>query len=171
MGTHGEDGTMAPAHDGDEVGYELDDWGTEQRRTLSAALEDEGLAHRWEGAELVVAEGDADLAEQLIDEIDHPDALAAEDDGDDVAADVLSSLYVAADVLLTAPDNPAAAADLVQTAARTSTVPTPYGLDEAVWAEVRRRADELAVLVREGSDDGEVAAAARSLRQAVWPLV
>ena len=162
---------MASADDDDEVGYELDDWEPEQRHQLSALLDGEEVPHRWEGCELVVAAGDADLAEHLIDDIDHPDALAAEEDDDDVAADVLSALYVAADVLLAAPDNPGAGAELAATAARASTLPTPYGVDEAVWAEVRRRADALAVLVNDDSDAGEVTAAARSLRQAVWPLV
>lgn len=162
---------MASADDGEGVGYELDDWEPEQRHELSAALEAEGVPHRWEGAELVVAEGDADLAGHLIDDIDHPDALPAEDDDDDVAADVLSSLYVSADVLLATPDHPAAGADLVATALRASTLPTPYGLDDAVWAEVRRRAEALAALVAEDSDDGDITAAAHSLRQVVWPLV
>lgn len=162
---------MASADDDDEVGFELDDWEPEQRHELSALLEGEEVPHRWEGYALVVAEGDADLAEQLIDDIDHPDALAAEEDDDDVAADVLSALYVAADVLLAAPDHPAAGADLAATAARASTLPTPYGVEEAVWADVRRRADALAVLVNEDADAGEITAAARSLRQAVWPLV
>ena len=162
---------MASADDDDEVGYELDDWEPEQRHQLSALLAGEEVPHRWEGSELVVAEGDADLAEHLIDDIDHPDALAAEEDDDDVAADVLSALYVAADVLVGAPDNPGAGADLAATATRASTLPTPYGVEEAVWAEVRRRADALAALVNDDSDAGEVTTAARSLRQAVWPLV
>lgn len=165
---------MAWADDSDEVGYELDDWGPEQRHELSAALAGDGVPHRWEGTELVVAESDADLVETLVDEIDHPDALDAEDDGDDGddgAAQVLSSLYVAADVLLAAPHSPAAAADLLQAAARASTLATPYGLDEQVWVEVRRRAGELAARVGDGSEEHEVAAAARSLREAVWPLV
>ncbi len=50
-------------------------------------------------------------------------------------------------------------------------MPTPYGLDDAVWAEVLRRAEALAALVNEDSDDGDITAAARSLRQVVWPLV
>lgn len=162
---------MAPADEGDEVVYELDDWEPEQRHELSAALEAEGVLHRWEGPDLVVAEDGAWLAEHLIDDIDHPDALPAEDDDDDVAADVLSSLYVAADVLLAAPDHPAAGADLAATATRASTLPTPYGLDDAVWAEVRRRAEALAALVNEDSDGGDITTAARSLRQVVWPLV
>lgn len=162
---------MAWADDGEGVGYELDDWEPEQRHQLSAALEAEGVPHRWEGAELVVAEDGAWLAEHLIDDIDHPDALPAEDDDDDVAADVLSSLYVAADVLLATPDHPVAGADLAASATKASTLPTPYGLDDAVWAEVRRRAEALAALVNEDSDDGDITAAARSLRQVVWPLV
>src|SRR5829696_6063939 len=54
------------AEDEDEVAYDLGDWTADQREALRAALEGEGVAARFEDDELVVAEADADLAEELI---------------------------------------------------------------------------------------------------------
>lgn len=163
--------TQVGLDDADEVGYELDDWAPEQRQQLSAALDGDGVPHRWEGADLVVSVAHADLAEQLIDDLDHPDALPVEEDADDTGAEVLSTFYVAADVLVAAPDHPTAGADVLDASTRAATLPAPYGIEEPVWAEVRRRADELAAQLRDGPDEHEVAAAARRLREAVRPLV
>jgi hypothetical protein len=162
----------AEGEGGDEVGYDLADWSAEQREELVAALAAEGVAARLEDTELVVAEADADVAEELIEEVDAPDALAAEDDdGDDAAAGVLSSLYVTSDVLLHDPDSSAAVVELLESVEAAGSLPLPYGLDGDQWSGLLRTADELADLLGADADDTEVAAAARRLREAVRPLV
>ena len=162
----------AEGEGGDEVGYDLSDWSAEQREELVAALTAEGVAARLEDMELVVAEADADVAEELIEEVDAPDALAAEDDdGDDAAASVLSSLYVTSDVLVHDPDSSAAVVELLESVEAAGSLPLPYGLDGEQWSELLRTADELADLLGADADDTEVAAAARRLREAVRPLV
>lgn len=163
--------------DDDVVAYDLTDWVPLLRAELSTALAAEGVAHQWEGAELVVASASADLVEQLVDEIDHPDALEAQEDDDDGGAELLSALYVASDLLLGDPHRAAAAAELQTAAAAAADMPAPYGLDGATWDEVRRRAVALALLVGDSAgsggdvDEEGVTAAARSLREAVRPLV
>src|SRR4051812_11354968 len=65
-----------------EVGYDLGDWGDDERLGLASTLTAEALPSRWEGTELVVREIDADHVENLIEEIDDADALeVTEDDG------------------------------------------------------------------------------------------
>lgn len=189
---------MSPGHSYDEVEldevvYDLADWDEIQRRTLEGLLIDEGVSYRWDpmaeparsdgvtsgpqgplllSAELVVGERDADLVEELIDAIDHPDALEAEDDdGDDEGAEVLSALYVAADVLCGAPGHAQGAEELLDATRAAGEVDPPYGLDQATWTELGRLAQHLAGRLREGADDQVVADAARALRQAVHPLV
>jgi hypothetical protein len=179
----------------DEVVYDLADWLPEQRSTLDGMLTAEGVAYRWEGGQsssswmapgpvsgpgspaqasdqLVVADRYGDLVEELIEELDHPDALdAVDDDGDDGAADVLSSLYVASDVLVSAPGNLAAASELGEALEAAQALAVPYGLDAAAWEELRRRAGMLAERLSSGGSDDEIADAARILRSAVQPLV
>jgi hypothetical protein len=158
--------------EGEEVAYDLADWTSEQREELVASLAAEGVMARLEDTELVVAEADADLAEELIEEVDAPDALAAEeDDGDDAAASVLSSLYVTCDVLVHDPDSSAAVVELLESVEAAGSLPLPYGLDGDQWSALLRAADELADLLGADADSSEVAAAARRLRDAVRPLV
>lgn len=188
----------AAGHDDEsheEVVYDLSDWDAELRATLGRLLDGEGVAHRWDqpaslaswmtpGAVsgpaspanvsdlLVVAGRHADVVEELIDELDHPDALAPEDDdGDDAGAEVLSSLYVAADVLCGAPGHAQGAEELFEAARAAGEVAAPYGLDPATWAELRGLAAALAQRLREGADEEVIAGAAGTLRQAVHPLV
>ena len=162
----------AGGDDGEEVGSDLADWTAEQREELVSSLAAEGVVARLEDTELVVAEADADLAEELIEEVDAPDALAPEDDdGDDAPARVLSSLYVTSDVLVHDPDSSAAVVELLESVEAAASLPLPYGLDGDQWSALLRTADELADLLGAAADASEVAVAARRLREAVRPLV
>ena len=165
-GAHGFDGFD------DEVVYDLGDWTFEQRAELERSLEDQRLAYRWHtGDQLLVPEVHADLVDEMVDDIDHPDALTVDDvDVDDRGAEILSDLYVASDVLLGAPGNPAAAARARAAAAAAALCEAPYGLDVGTWAGVRQRAGALVEELGAG-DEQRTVAAARALREAVRPLV
>ncbi|MEA3019195.1 MAG: hypothetical protein QOI47_719 [Actinomycetota bacterium] len=155
----------------DEIGYDLDDWEPELRGELVASLVAHRIAHRWEEGELVVRDRDADVVEPLIDEIDSPDALDVEDDDDDAAAELLSSLYVAADVLASDHANPGAVLDLVDAEAEAQDLDAPYGVAPATWDEVRRRASALCALLDDGADELDIRHTARDLRDLLHPLV
>jgi hypothetical protein len=155
----------------DEVGYDLADWGDGERHQLATSLAAEAIASRWEALELVVKEADADRTEELIDEIDNPDAIDAEADDADGGAEVLSALYVAADVLQHDPGSAVAIIELLEASERASELGPPYGLDGDVWREVQRRSDTLADLLGAEAAEDEVMAAAKALREAVRPLV
>ncbi len=181
--------------DVDEVVYDLADWEPEQRSTLDRMLTAEGVAFRWEGGQassswmapgpvsgptspaqasdqLVVADHSGELVEELIDELDHPDALdVVDDDGDDGAAEVLSSLYVASDVLVSAPGNLAAAHELGEACEAATSLAVPYGLEAGAWDDLCRRAATLAERLSVGGGEDEIIEAARALRSAVRPLV
>lgn len=155
----------------DEVGYDLGDWDDAERLELAGHLASAGIASRWEGVELVVLEEHADRVEELIDEIDHPDALEAEADDDDGGAEVLSALYVAADVLKDDPTSAVAVLELLEAAERAAELGPPYGLDGDVWKELQRRSEALADLLGDQAGDDQVRQAAASLREVVRPLV
>ena len=155
----------------DEVGYDLDDWQPHQRGELVAHLVGHGIAHRWEDGELVVRERDADVVEPLIDEVDHPDALDVEDDDDDAAAELLSSLYVAADVLAGDPANPGAVLELCDAEREAGEVDAPYGVSPADWQEIRRRSTALTELLDAAEDEQAIRQSAKELRDLLHPLV
>jgi hypothetical protein len=155
----------------DEVGYDLADWGDGERRQLATALVGEKIPSRWEGLELVVREVDADRVEELIDDIDNPDALEPEEPDDDGGAELLSALYVASDVLQHDPGSAVAIVELLEASEQASELGPPYGLDGDLWREVQRRSDALADLLGAEAGEDEVMAAAKALREAVRPLV
>ena len=155
----------------DEVGYDLGDWGDDERLRLAAILTAESLPSRWEGTELVVRDVDADHVEDLIQEIDDADALEADVDDDGAGAEILSSLYVASDVLQSDPKASAAIVELLDACELASQLGPPYGLEKETWQEVQRRADAVAELLGAGAEDDDVAVAAKELRDAVRPLV
>ena len=155
-----------------EVGYDLGDWGDDERLRLTSTLTAEAIPSRWEGTELVVRENDADHVELLIQEIDDDEARAEdEDDSGEAGAEILSSLYVSSDVLQSDPKASAAIVELLDACELASELGPPYGLEKETWQEVQRRAAELADLLGEGAEDNDVVHAAKALRDAVRPLV
>jgi len=155
----------------EEAGYDLDDWEPEQRGELVAALAAQRIPHRWEEGELVVRERDADTVEPLIDDIDHPDALEAEEDDDDAAAELLSSLYVAADVLAGDHANPGAVIEIVDAEAEAREIDAPFGVEPATWNEICRRAASVCDLLDAEAEPDDIRHAARELRDLLHPLV
>lgn len=156
----------------DEVGYELDDWPQQDRDALTAALRSERIAHEWRDGEVVVPERWADVAEELIDAIDHPDALDAEDDvADDGGAELLSALYVATDILSGDPGASGAVIEVLELAPTLAASSPPYGVDGGTWASVREQVATIAELLEADEDDDEVRAAAASVRGLLRPLV
>ena len=59
----------------------------------------------------------------------------------------------------------------LEAAERASELGPPYGLDGDLWREVLRRVDVVAELLGDEADEEQVMDAARSLREAVHPLV
>jgi hypothetical protein len=155
----------------DEVGYDLADWGDGERHQLATSLAGEQIPCRWEAIELVVREADADRVEELIDEIDNPDHLDEEEDDGDEGADLLSTLYVSADVLRHDAQASVAIVELLDAVERSADMQPPYGLDGDVWREVLRRAEHLAGLLGDQAADVEVMDAAKALREVVHTLV
>ena len=155
----------------EEVGYDLEDWGPVEREALTVALLAERVAHEWREDEVVVPERWADLTEELIDAIDHPDALEPEDEDDDGGAELLGDLYVAADVLSGDPAASGAVIEVLELAPVVAGRPAPYGLDGGTWSSVTEEVGRLAGLLEAHADDEEVQALAGSLRSRLRPLV
>ena len=155
----------------DEVGYDLDDWGPAERDELTAALRAERVAFEWRDDEIVVPERWADLAEELIDAIDHPDALDLEDDADDGGAELLGNLYVAADVLSGDPTSSGAVIEILELAHRLADQRAPYGVDGAAWAAIVEKVGALSGLLEADADGDDVQAVAGDVRSLLRPLV
>jgi hypothetical protein len=166
----------------DELVYELDEWPPEDRETLRAQLAESGLNHRWEGdATLVVAPGDEEVVEALLDGVEFPDALpVAEIDEDDDAAvaaeetsfEVLSSLFLAADRLKGNPLDAEGIADLSEALEDADPDVPPFGIVPGLWRDAVDRGNRLADTLADDDDRSpEVAEQAAELQALLRPFV
>jgi hypothetical protein len=155
--------------DDDEIVFELADWTDADRTRLAEKLTAGGISHEWENGDLVVADADADQAEEAIEAVEYPDELPA-DTGDDAPAEnegsyeVMSALFVAADRLQHDPDDPVVGAEFDAAAETAAAAGPPYGIDAQVWQQVQ----ELSANVCDQLDDAEADVIARdagTLRQ------
>lgn len=194
------DGGAAPpagggeqAHDDHQViVYELADWTAEQRGALEVRLVAEGIEHDWQmpsgadvdysyeageqwtvATDLVVSETMEEAVDELIDEVDFPDSLAAEDEdggeGEAVWAR-MSELYVAADRLKDAPGDLARAGEFFD-AADGIPAAAPYGISDDVWQQVLALAGEVSGALESDADDDVVEAHAQKLRNLLFQFV
>ncbi len=170
-----DEGADAQVLDGDQLAYELDEWSPEEREQLTARLAAAGLAFEWEGSTLVVRRSDEQAVEDLLDAVEFPDELPADpesgsDDGDgDVAFQVMSGLFLAADRLQHDPRDPDGISSLAGALDGADAATPPYGVDPRQWATIVGDADLLADAVADEADD--VTDRAESLRVLLRPLV
>lgn len=162
-------------HDDDLLVYELDDWNDEDRTKLSTLLARQGITHRWDGDELLVAEEDEERVDAVLDEVEFPDALDAVDDSgedDEDNYEVLSDLFLVVDRLANAnPVQVELAAEVIAAAGAVLALPQPFGIDDATWDQVRRRAAAVSHALQEESDDSVIVADAAVLRDLLRTLV
>ena len=164
-----DEGGEAGDEAGDEVVFELPDWTEDDRQALHQKLTEASIAHTWEDGDLVVADADADAAEDAIEAIEYPDELAiGEDgaDGDDGGAGYqrMSALFIAADRLQHDPDDPVVGGAFDEAAEAVVGADAPYGVAPELWKQMQ----ELAHDVCEQLDEAELDVIARdaaTLRQ------
>lgn len=182
--------TVEPPEDtGDELVYELDDLDEESRELLTERLEEAGVPYAFEdddGALVVPVAWEATV-EEILEEVEFPDAIDVEDDGGaDLGADedgeegagraraasgeVLSELFLAADRLLHDPADLAGLDGLRRALDEIDGAGPPYGVTPALWRRVVQLADELAEQLTDGDDDGAVDRAT-TLRGLLRPYV
>jgi hypothetical protein len=160
----------APADEGEQVVYELSDWAPDLKATLVGRLDEAMVRYGWdENGDLVVEEADEDVVEALLDELEFPDALPADDEGggnDDgpSAADVMSDLFVAADRLKNDPRDHEGVLGAFDGAQAAAALSTPYGFSDESWRAVVSRAGALRDALEGDVDDLTIEELATELR-------
>ena len=142
---------------------------------LTDALARNAIPFSWEeNRNLVVRERDSDRVEDLLDEIEYPEALDDEDTealAGEVPYERVSDLFVAADRLMHAPEDVALAGELDLAARAVEGGRAPYGLAPDEWVRIT----ELAAALRDdlaGDADADVIALdARTLRDLLRRVV
>lgn len=154
--------------------YEMEGWEPEERSALDRLLDAEGVPHRWEGDELVVPEGSEAQVDDLMDEIEYPDALepAEQDDDDEAVYSVISDLFVAADrVSAEQFVDVDLAGELATASAAASSTPAPFGIEAAAWAQVQQMSEAIVAEIEAGADDEVIVRDAATLRDVLRRFV
>lgn len=162
----------------EQVVYDLSDWDADKRTELDGQLESQGIAHAFdETGDLVVLAADEERVDTIIDAIDFPDQLDADDDdpADGLhAVEAMGALFVAVDRLKNDPGDTEGTVDAVEAARRVAEHRTPFGVDPTVWDDIVGQAGALRELLEteeEIVDDEAVEAAAQHLHATLRPLV
>jgi hypothetical protein len=161
----------------EQVVYDLEDWDADRRTELDGRLEAEGIAHAFdETGDLVVLATDEDRVDVIIDDIDFPDQLDADDtpDGGLEAVEAMGALFVAVDRLKNDPADTTGTVDAVDAARRVAEHRTPFGFDPKAWDDIVGQAGALRQLLEtdeEIVDDEAVEVAARELYATLRPFV
>lgn len=165
----------------DKLAYDVDDMSDESLTALLQALVNERVPHELtDDGELFVHEADEETVERLLDGIDFPDALPAQEsdeleDPDDglIAQRVLSDIFEACDRLVHDVRNADAILELVQGADRIEELAVPFGFDRKGWQALTDQIGALRDLLEAYGDldvDGATEEA-RTLRDALRSLV
>jgi hypothetical protein len=173
-------GTLADT-DAPQVVFDVADLDEPVISELTAALKREHIDWLLEpSGELVVPAHHALSVEAILEQLEYPDALAADGDGStgstgssDEPAElveidpdrVLGGLFVAADRLAHSATDPNGVLDAMALADELATAALPFGFDPEVWARIQQVSSELASLIG-GTDatDEDVETLADGLR-------
>ena len=172
----------------EQVSYDLSDWDDERRAELTEALDSAGIDHAWdEHGELVVLDADENRVDAIVDAIEYPDQLEADEEAelegaeleaeDALAAegldpqDVLSELFVASDRLMHDPLDHEGVLSLVDAARMAESLPLPYGFAPAVWNDLLVQVKRLQSSLEGEVDDDSVIEQATALRASLRNFV
>jgi hypothetical protein len=163
------------AVDHHEVVYELDDWLPEERAQLGLLLDRDGIPHGWEDHDLIVAEVDEDRTEPLLEEVDRSasgvfdEASDGTDDEEEYQA--LSDLFGTADRLAGDPEDKNKRPAFVDAVAAVVEWPTPFGLSDEQWWQIKSRSRSVVEAVESGADPDVVSTRAATLSELLRGLL
>jgi hypothetical protein len=162
---------IALAHDEPAVEYGLDEWPAADRSTLTTALTEATIPHRWESATLFVPAAAEQAVDDLLDALE-AGTLTVHDDENAPPDNALSELFANADRLAKDADDRVGRDGIIALA--TILVPThaPYGVGGAAWSKIVQTNAGLAELCDDVDASGsDVIGAAQELRALVRPYV
>jgi hypothetical protein len=167
-------GPFAVGLDVDDPGveYGLDEWPPADRQTLTQALIDSEVPHRWEGATLIAATDAETTVDELLDGIEQGTLVLATEPVASAPEGALDTLFSVSDRLARDADDRTARDEVRDIVEQLEPAAPPYGIAVGVWARSVDATRTLAALVDDDdSSSSDVIGAAQSLRALVRPYV
>lgn len=151
---------------GEQLVYDLSEWTISQRIAADEQLSNRGVPHVWEDDDLVVPVAYEEVADEILDRLEHPDQLDEQEGTVDEAraADVLAELFIAADRLAGNPEHHALILGFVELTEEACGLRAPWGLDPRVWEEAQMHSAVVRADLLDRVDSRRVASGARKVR-------
>jgi hypothetical protein len=163
----GNGATAEDAADRSETVYELGEWLPEQRAELALRLEEQHIPGAWDGPDLVVpSDREADV-EAVLDRIE---AVQVPDADEEATYRAMEELFAATNRFVSDPADRTRGNEVVR-AVGVADGPTPVGLDDAQWWQIRQRARILADSIEHKAQKDVVLTEARTLRDLLRGLM
>ena len=164
-------GPFPVALGGDDPGVEfgLDEWPDADRQTLTQALVEAEVPHRWNGKTVVVATDAESTVDGLLDAIEQG-TLVLGDTSSEAPEGALDTLFASSDRLAKDPDDRTGRDEISELAPQLDPAHPPYGVSVGTWARTVAAAGALATLVDEGTAS-DIIGAAQDLRALVREYV
>jgi hypothetical protein len=158
--------------DEQSVEFGLDEWPGADRDTLTAALVEGGIPHRWDGATLFVPADAETVVDDLLDSIESGTLVVEGSDAGGPPDHALSTLFSAADRLAKDPDDPVGQADLAELVEQLDIGHPPYGVPAGTWVKVIDASGKLLDLCDvEAPSSSDIIGTAQELRALVRQYV
>lgn len=161
------EGATTGSGDRSETVYELGEWLPEQRAELAMLLDRDNITNTWDGDDLVVPSDQESAVEAVLDRIEAVDDPNADEEA---TYRGLEELFAATDRLVGAPTDRTRGMDVIR-AVEIADGPTPVGLDDAQWWQIRQRARILADSIEHKAQPDVVVGEAKTLRDLLRNLV
>ena len=159
---------------GDDPGveYGLDEWPPGDRQTLTQALIEAEVPHRWDGATVIVATDAEQTVDELLDAIEQGTLVLASGGGASAPDGALDTLFTSADRLARDPDDTVGREELGALLPQLAPTAPPYGVSVGTWAKAVEAANALGDLVEDAdATSSDVIGAAQTLRALVREYV
>jgi hypothetical protein len=159
----------------DETGVEfgLDEWPAGDRSTLTQALIEAEVPHRWDGTTVIVAADAEATVDDLLDGIEQGTLVLAGGDDEAVApADAFSALFASSDRLAKDPEDDVGREQLLDMADQLDRSRPAYGISAGAWVKCMDAVEALtALLDSPDASSSDIVGAAQDLRSRVRQYV
>lgn len=155
------------------VEYGLDEWPPGDRQTLTQALIEAEVPHRWDATTVIVATDAEPTVDDLLDAIEQGTLVLASGAGGASAPEgALDTLFTSADRLARDPDDTVGRDELGELLAQLGPTVPPYGVSVGAWAKAVEAAGILGDLLDDDdSTSSDIIGAAQTLRTLVREYV
>jgi hypothetical protein len=158
--------------DDNPVEYGLDEWPAADRATLTTAVVEAEIPHRWEGATLYVPAAAEQAVDELLDALEAGTLAVHAADENAPPEDALSRLFAASDRLAKDADDRVGRDEVIALAGILLPNHAPYGVGGAAWSKVVALNAHLAELSDDEDASGsDVIGIAQELRALVRQYV